>query len=255
MRGWIGGVAAFACIAALACAAPAHAQTPDFVPGRPGATESAIATPQGRWQIESELASYTRDDDSDSESWSALATTLRYGVARGWDVEAVVAPFTRVESGGESVEGFGDITLRARRTFAGLEGGPSFGLIGYVTLPTAEDDLGAEEVEGGLIAAGSFDLTDAWELTWTGGLGAVSNGDDYDAQSFGGFAFGRGLGARGGMYFELFAEHLDDETAASFNVGATYLIGPETQIDAGVDFGFTDAADDARVFIGWAHRL
>ncbi|MEZ6023884.1 MAG: transporter [Hyphomonadaceae bacterium] len=161
-------------------AAPALAQ--DFTPGRPGATESPIAVPQGRWQIETEIASFARDDDSDADALSLLETTFRYGIARGWDAEAIVSPYNRVDAPGGDDSGAGDITLRLRKTFAGLDGGQSFGLIGYVTLPTGDDGFGADEVEGGVIAAGGIDLSDDWDLTWTAGLGAVSDGnDDYDA--------------------------------------------------------------------------
>lgn len=250
-RVWIGALAALACtFSALSASAQ------DFVPGRPGATESAIAVPQGRWQIETEIASYAKEDDSDSESWSAFETTIRYGLARGWDAEAIVSPYNRVDEAGSVDEGFGDLTLRVRKTVKGLDGGPSLGFIGYITLPTAENGLGAEDVEGGVIAAGSFDLNETFELTWTAGLGAVSTeDDDYDLGVSGGAALGFDLTDKAGAYVELFADYVDDETAASFNVGATYLLAEETQIDAGLDFGLTDEADDVRAFIGWAHRF
>lgn len=237
-------------LAALACAAPGFAQ--EFTPGRPGATESPIAAPQGRWQVETEIASLARDDESDADSLSLLSTTFRYGLARGWDAEAIVSPFNRVETPGGDESGVGDVTLRLRRTFAGLDGGPSFGLIGYVTLPTGEAGFGADDVEGGVIAAGGFDLSDDWELAWTAGLGAVSDGDDYDAAISGGIALGRELTDRFGYYIEAFAEHVDDETAATFNLGLTYLWNAVTQLDANFDFGLTDAADDVRFSIGWA---
>lgn len=239
-----------AVVAALLWAAPALAQ--DFTPGRPGATESPIAVPQGHWQIETEIASFARDDDSDVDSTSLFETTFRYGVAYGWDAEAIVSPYNHVDTPAGDDSGVGDITLRLRKTFSGLDGGPSIGLIGYVTLPTGDDGFGADEVEGGILAAGGFDLSDTWDLTWTAGLGAVSDGDDYDAALSGGVAFGHGLTDRFGYYVEAFAEVVDDETAATANLGVTYLLTEITQIDANVDFGITDAADDVRFSIGWA---
>lgn len=237
---------------ALGVAAPAAAQ--DFTPGRPGATESPIAVPQGRWQIETEIAGFATDDDSDVDTLSLAETTFRYGLARGTDAELIVAPYTHVDTPGGDDSGFGDVTLRLRHTYAGLDGeGPSFGVIAYVTLPTAEDGFGAEEVEGGLIAAGGIDLSEAWDLTWTIGAGAVSDGDDYDVATSGGVAFGHGLTERFGYYVEAFAEHLDGETAAQGTLGVTYLWDELTQLDANVDIGLNDNADDVRFSIGWAH--
>jgi hypothetical protein len=241
-----------AALAVILYASPALAQ--EFTPGRPGATESPIAVPRGHWQVETEIASFAHDDDSDTDTIGAFETTFRYGVAPGWDAELIVSPYTHVDAGGEDDSGAGDLTLRLRKTFAGLDGGPSFGLIGYVTLPTGEDGFGAEDVEGGLDAAGGFNLSDTWALTWTAGVGAVSaDEDEYDTAVSGGVAFGHGLSARLGYYVEAFAEHVDDDTAATANFGVTYLWDAVTQIDANIDIGVTDAADDARLSIGWAH--
>jgi hypothetical protein len=240
-------------LALIIIAAPASAQ--DFVSGRPGATESPIAVAPGRWQVESELASFARNDDADADALSLFETTFRYGLARSWDAELIVSPYNRVDGPGGDDSGFGDVTLRLRKTFKGLEGGPAYGVIAYLTLPTGEEGFGANEVEGGVIAAGTQDLDAGFDLTWTAGIGAASNGDDYDALTFGGVAIGYGLTDNAGIYAELFAEHVDETTSASLNFGATYAIGAETQIDAGVDFGLNDDTDDARVFIGWARRF
>jgi len=226
----------------------------EFTPGRPGNTDSAIAVDPGRWQIETEIVSFADGDGADT--LSIAETAFRYGLAPGWDIEAIVAPYTRVDAGGGDIDGFGDVTFRVRRTLQGLDGeGPSLGIIAYLTLPTAEDGLGADDVEGGVEAAGDFALADRWSLAWTIGAGAQSNGDDYDALVFGGAGIGYELTERWGLYGEAFLEHADSETSAVFQTGATYLLTEETQLDLGFEFGLDDDSDDARIFIGWAHRL
>jgi Putative MetA-pathway of phenol degradation len=234
----------------LAFVAPAAAQ--DFVPGRPGNTESPIAVPSGHLQIETEIASYARSDGADADALSLAQTSFRYGLAPSWEAEAIVAPYNRFAAGGASQSGFGDVTLRLRKTLSGADAPYALGLIGYVTLPTAADGLGADHVEGGVIAAGAFDLSDKVNLTWTGGLGAVSDGDEYDASVSGGAALGYAFSESAGGYIELFGEHVSGETAATLDFGATYLLNGVTQIDAGADIGVSDAADDYRLFVGWA---
>lgn len=246
------------CLAALAApllAAPAFADAdPPFVTGRPGQTESPISVPKGDWQVESELAGYARGGGA--ESWSAAATTLRYGIAHGADMELVVAPYLRSRADGETTDGFGDVSLRARRTFFGEDGGPAFALIGYVTLPTSRDGLGADKVEGGLIATGVVDLSERTNLTLTIGAAAIHDGA-YEGDVSAGAALGYAFTDRLSGYVELFGERaaFDEETAATFDVGGAYLLNDVTQLDAGINLALTDAADDATVFLGWSHRF
>jgi hypothetical protein len=252
-------------IAAISGAAWAHAATPDFTPGRPGATESAISVPAGHLQIETEIASYAKDSEDGAEAtrWSAAATSFRYGLAHGIDAELIVAPYLResVEAGGAKAvaRGAGDVTVRVRRTFMGQDGdGPSLGVIGYVTLPTAADGLGADEAEGGALLAGGFDLDDRWNLAWTVGAAAVSAaGGGRQGEYSGALTLGRAIGARWGAFGEVAVSKADEdrEAAATFDIGVTLLTDDVTQLDAGANFGFTGAADDLTLFLGWAHRF
>lgn len=182
-----------------------------------------------------------------------METAFRYGVARGWDAEVIVSPYNRVDAANAVASGVGDVTLRLRKTIAGVDGvGSSLGVIGYVTLPTGAEGLGAEDVEGGALAAGGMALSDDWELAWTVGLGAVSDGNLYDISPSGGMAFSHRLTDRFGMYVEGIAERLSGETAAAVNFGATFLSSETTQFDGSVGFGIAGAADDLRFSIGWA---
>lgn len=241
-------IVALAAFAGLA--SPALAD--DFTPGRPGNTESPISVPAGRWQVETEIGSYAHGDGG--KSWSALESDIRYGLADGWDAEAIVAPYVGGESGGDSESGFGDTTLRLRHTFIGQDGdGPAFALIGFVTLPTATNHQGDGAVEGGLIGTGTFSLSDKDDITYTAGAGAVSDQGDYKSDVFGGVNLTHQFTDKFAAYGELFADRSFGETAATFDIGATYLCDERTQLDAGVDIGINRAADDARFFVGWAH--
>lgn len=237
-------------VLSISAIAPAFAD--DFTPGRPGNTESPISVPTGRWQVETEIASYAHSGGD--KSWSALQMDLRYGLASGWDVEAIVSPYAGFDSNGDSEAGVGDTTLRVRHTFAGQDGdGPAFGLIGFVTLPTATNGQGDGAFEGGAIATGTFDLSDKTGVTYTLGAAAVSDNGDYKSDVYGGVALSQQFTDKFGCYLEGFADRSEGKTAATFDLGMTYLASAHTQWDAGVDLGVTDAADDARFFVGYAH--
>lgn len=202
-------------------APPSFTDEPDFVPGRPGNTESPISVPESFWQVETEIASYAHDtaDGTAANTWSAAATSIRYGIAHGADVEVIVQPHIHISSEGSVQEGFGDVTLRARKTFIGQDGGPSFALIGYVTLPTSQDRLGAEAVEGGLIATSAFALSSQVNATLTAGVGAVSgDGGEYQVDFYGGANVGYSFTERFNAYVEVFADKTEGASMPAWSL-------------------------------------
>ncbi|MBS0386303.1 MAG: transporter [Proteobacteria bacterium] len=245
-------IAKFAAAMALgALATPALAD--NFVPSRPGNTESPISSPTGRWQVETEIGSYSVGH-GDDRSWSALQTNFRYGLAPGWDAQIIASPFVGEEVGGDRAQGFGDTTLRLHHNLIGEDGnGPAFALIGFVTLPTGTNGQSDGAVEGGVIGTGSFAVTGADGITYTAGAAAVSVSHEYKSDVFGGVNLTHQFTDAFSAYAELFADRSQGQTATTFDIGGAFLSDARTQWDAGVDIGLTDAADNARFFVGWAH--
>ncbi|MBI3437387.1 MAG: transporter [Proteobacteria bacterium] len=238
-------------MAFAALATPAFAD--DFVPSRPGNTESPISSSTGRWQVETELGSYSAGHGGD-RAWSALQTTFRYGLAPGWDAQIIVSPYVGADVSGDREEGFGDTTLRLHHNIVGEDGnGAAFALIGFVTLPTGTNGQSDGAVEGGLIGTGSFPLTSADSVTYTAGVAAVSVDHRYKSDAFGGVNVTHQFTDSLSAYAELFADHTQGQTASTLDLGAAILSDPHTQWDGGVDLGLTDAADNVRIFVGWAH--
>lgn len=256
-----------AVVAIGAFAPAAFAQDPPtFIASRPGATEGAIAVPAGYLQAETEIASYAldRQDALKSDGYSLAATSLRYGVADGLDIELNLQPYlhTRLTAGGvKTIDGgFGDVTLRVLKNLVGQDDeGPALAVIGYVTLPTAQQGLGADKVEGGAIVTGAFAPADKWGVAWTAGAAARYRGnDDYQAEFSGALQINRAFADGATGYAEIAAtraQHAGGPVSATFDVGAAWLVAPTTQLDAGVNLGLTNAADDANVFVGVAHRF
>lgn len=249
-------------MAGMTCAS-AFADDPPIAASRPGETEGPIAVPGGFLQVESEIASFTRDKEAGvtTEGLSLAATAFRYGLGDSYDAELIVQPYLHAKTSGAGFSntdsGFGDVTVRLLKNLMGQDGeGPAVAVIGYVSLPTASNDLGADRVEGGAILTGSFALTDTWGAAWTGGLAARHvGGSDYKAELSVALQLNHALSDSVTAYAELAASRLDgQDTAATFDVGAAWLTGPTTQVDAGANFGINDAADDVSVFVGWAQR-
>ena len=249
----------------LAPAAVAQ-EPPAFVASRPGATEGAIAVPVGYLQFETELASYARSRQAGvrSEAYSLAATSLRYGVADGLDVELNVQPYLHgsATTGGarQSNSGFGDVTVRVLKNLWGQDGrGSALAVIGYVTAPTAKDGVGVDKTEGGALITGSFAPAETWGIAWTAGAAArFLSADGYQPDFSGALQLNHAFSAAMTGYAEVAAtraQHDGGPVSATFDFGAAWLVGPTTQLDAGVNLGLTDAADDVNVFVGVAHRF
>ncbi|CAK0748218.1 putative Transporter [Gammaproteobacteria bacterium] len=242
---------------------------PSFVPGRPGNTESAIAVPKGYFQIESGLVNYTRDkvDDERTKFLSLAQTAFRYGIAEGTDVQLVIQPYSKLNISGAGIDqtfqGFGNTTLRVLHTFLGADGNsPSFGIIGFITLPSADKELKDNGVfddrtTGGVVATGSINLTDKASVTLTLGDGTKhSSGSSYLNDIYGGINLTYALTEQFSTYIEAYGDHVkNSQTQSTIDLGMTYLLSHVTQLDAGVNIAANHAAPDASFFIGWSHRF
>lgn len=177
-------------------------------------------------------------------------------MARGIDVELGFAPYLSVSGPEGRVDGVSDLLLRARFNLAGLEEGPSFAIIPFLNLPTASGGLGATHVEGGVTLAAGLDIAEGWDLTFTlTGAAIAREIAGTGALVEGGVALGRSLGERTGVCVEFFAARAEAGSLASVNLGATRLLGPETQIDANVSIGAIGEADAVRLSLGLARRF
>ena len=249
---------------------------PAFVVGRPGNAESPVAVPKGYLQVESGLAGYTNNPQPPSKGHAEqfAQTSFRYGLFDATDVQLVVTPYTRqvVHSNGadQTSTGFGSTTLRVLHTFMGADGSsPSFGVIAFVTLPTASSQLKNagvfdNRVEGGAIATGTISLTDKASLTLTLAddtkhptLDAGGNSNSaYFNDTYGAANLTYSVTDTLGVYAELYGDHTHTfPTLATVDFGMTYLTGKTTQIDAGVNIAANKITPDASLFVGWSHRF
>lgn len=252
---------------------PATAQTSpvarELSTDRPDKTESPYTVPNGRIQIEMDFANYIRDhgDDVRVETIGAVPFNLKLGIDDGTDLQLVIAPYihrtaTDSRSGARTTtEGFGDVTVRLKRNLWGDNGGTTaFALMPYVTLPTSRAGLGTGKVDFGLIAPLAIKLSNAIDLGLMTEIDAAedSGGRGRNVSFVNSATLGFSLTERLGLYTELFTEMLTgwgERWIVTGDLGVTYAIGTDTQVDAGVNLGLNDAADDAAIFVGLSRRF
>jgi len=235
---------------------------------RPDKTESAFTVDAGHYQIEMDVLSYTHDrsDRETTKSLSVAATNFKVGVLNNVDLQLVVETYNlqktkdRVTGENMRASGFGDVTFRSKINIWGNDGGPTaLSVMPFVKAPTSRDDLGNGAVEGGVIFPFAMDLPCEW------GLGAQmevdrlrdSTSSDYHQEFASTITVSHDIAGKLGGYVELFSNLSNENDAdwiATFDFGFTYAVTRDIQLDAGVNIGLTDAADNVNPFIGLSLR-
>lgn len=263
----------FATLLSLVATASASAQYSLFKPtprdkmrdlstDRPDKTESPYTVDAGHVQVEMDGISYSRDRvDAGTvvHGWAVAPINLKLGVTSRFDLQFVSEFVTgsKVSTPGGSVSenGVGEMTLRAKYNFWGNDGGKTaFGIMPFVSSsPFATGRL----VQGGVILPLGVELAPTW------GFGTMVEVDFVAEEGRPGrsvnFVYsatvGHDFSDRFGMYGEVFSESSKGPWVGTLDVGATFAITPNVQLDWGANFGVSRAADGFNPFLGLSIRF
>jgi Putative MetA-pathway of phenol degradation len=242
---------------------------------RPDKTESPYTVDAGHFQFEMDLVNYTFDReraggvDTRVDAFAIAPINLKVGLCNQADLQVVVETwnYVRTETSGAGAtlhqRGFGDVTTRLKYNFWGNDGGKTaFAAMPFVKLPTNQDELGNNSVEGGLI------LPLAVGLPLDFGMGLMTE-FDFNRDATGGgrhtefvnsvtFSHERLLVRDLGGYVEFFSlvsAESGSRWIGSVDLGLTYGLSENVRLDAGVNIGVTKAADDLNPFVGLSWRF
>lgn len=240
----------------------------DMSTDRPDKTESPYTVDAGHIQIETDLVAYTRDraNGFTVETVDVLPFNFKVGLTNDSDLQLVYGSYTYARVKGpagfkDSESGSGDLVVRYKRNFWGNDGGrTAFGVMPFIKIPTSSFDGANDDVEGGVIVPLAIDLGNGM------GLGLMTEVDLLRSDIDGGYqptfinsiTMGFDLTDKLGLYTELFVERsaeTDANTIVTVDVGLTYAVTDNLQLDTGVNVGVTDAADDVNVFAGLSRRF
>ncbi len=240
---------------------------------RPDLTESPFTVDAGHFQIETDLANYTHDRDKSggadisTDAWSFAAMNLKAGLTPDTDVQIVIGTYNRVKTKDRvtgavtRLEGFGDVTVRVKHNVWGNDGGTTaFGIMPFVKFPTSQDDVGNPSVEGGVILPLAVSLSGGWDLGAMTEVDCSRNdrGSGSHAVFVNTITAGHAIVGELAGYVEFYSE-ISAEPGTDWiglaDFGLTYGIGENTQFDAGVNIGVTDAAPDWNPFVGVSRRF
>ncbi|WP_009966138.1 transporter [Verrucomicrobium spinosum] len=234
---------------------------------RPDKTESAYTVDAGHLQIEADLITWTRDREH-GVAYDALdvaTMNFKFGLTDSIDFQVVVASYhyerTRADRVRSTDEGFGDLTLRTKFNVWGNDGGrTALAIMPVVTLPTASGDYGVADAEAGIIVPLAVELAKGWALGLMTELDVVNDedGSGHTVHVVNSITVGHDLTEKLGMYVEFFSEIPAENTSewiGTVDVGFTYAVTENLRLDAGVNVGVTDTADDLNPFLGISMRF
>lgn len=257
---------------ALTLATVAHAaDLRALCPDRPLKGTSPCTLDQGHWQVESDLANYTRDTNGGATTETLFFTspTLKYGVTDSLDLEAAITPWQRVRARDDATgavttaEGIGDLNLKAKLHLWGENGGDGAAIVPYVKLPTARRSLGNGAVEAGAVFALQQGLPLGFSLGVTPEADALKDeaGSGRHLATSISLAVTHPLGDQWTLGVELWAARNFDPGGttrqASLDFAASWLPAKTAnwQIDGGVNLGLTHQTPDVQVYAGVSRRF
>lgn len=245
----------------------------DLSTDRPDRTESAYTVDAGHFQIEMDLVNFSFDryngdpTDTQTKAWSFATTNFKVGLLNNVDLQLIVPIFNHVRTEDRTVNlaaensGFGDLTARMKINLWGNDGGrTAFALMPFLKFPTASAALGNGACEGGLIVPFAVALPSDWQmgLMTEFDFNRDGAGSGYHVEFINTITFSHAIvGALGGYaeFFSAVSSEHGSGWVGTVDLGLTYALGANAQLDAGVNLGVTRAAEDINPFLGVSWRF
>lgn len=236
---------------------------------RPDQTESPYTVDAGHFQLEMDFVNATFDREASlrTENRSIAPVNFKVGLLNNMDIQFVMDTYAysrvrdRAAGSVAEVSGLGDVATRVKINFWGNDGGrTAFGMLPFVKWPLPASDLRNGRTEGGIIFPLAVELAEGWDLGAETALGLVRNAanDGYDTEFINSVTVGHDLTQTLGVYVELFTLTNSQPgfgLQGQVDVGATYALRENIQLDAGCNFGVTHSAPDFNPFAGLSWRF
>ena len=241
---------------------------------RPDKTESPYTVDAGHVQIEADLVNYSYDrhnsdrDHTRTETLAFAPMNLKVGLCNRADFQVVVPTYTTmrvrdtVARHTQRDSGFGDLVTRLKINLWGNDGGDTaLGVMPFLTWPTSANGLGTDAVEGGVIVPLAVALPHEWSLGLMGELDFVRDekGGGHHAEVISSITVSHAIVGELSGYVEFYnnlsTERQGTPWIATADCGLTYGLTENIQLDAGINFGVTRAADDYNPFVGITFRF
>jgi hypothetical protein len=241
---------------------------------RPDKTESPYTVDAGHVQVEADVLNYSYDSYNSASDHTRVETVaiapfnLKVGLCNSADLQIIVPTYNSIrihDTRARSVHcdrGFGDLITRLKYNFWGNDGGDTaFAAMPFVKWPTGSGGVGNDSVEGGLILPLSVSLPAGWDMGTMLELDLSRDDDEHGhhAEVINSLTFSHSIVGELSGYVEFFSNVSTEQHGTPWvttaDVGLTYALTPDIQLDCGVNLGLTRAADDINPFLGISVRF
>ena len=257
------GKAGYLCAVLLLIAVVAMAQDEEPLEAdRPDLTEGATTVGHLRFHIETSFA-WERFDGDIEENEYFMSTLLRFGFGDHFEFLLETDAFTRLDIGDdEDLTGFSPIAIGIRyNLFEGESiGDMTLGYIMMAEIPSGTDEFETEDTEVTMRLAAEWDFSETLSLGTNVGL--ESQTDD-SGESFYSFLASAVLGIafddQWGGLVEIAVDSAESDEGDAiwlFDVGLTFLVNPDLQLDVAAGTGLSgDEAPDFFMTTGLSIRF
>ena len=242
----------------------------DFAPDRPAKTTGPTTVDAGHVQYELDFASYNfqSSDGIHSRSWVAPNPTIKIGLTNSLDLQLNMAPYTGVSVSdsrtrtSSTVEGVGDLVVRAKWNLGGNEGGKTaFAIIPFIKVPTAPNGIGNGATEGGALASLQVSLPKGLSLVLNSEVDALKDSlpDGHHTRYVNAAALTVPVVKDVSFTTEIWSS-VDRDPAgtvvqASIDAAFAWTVRPNLQLDVGANFGLNAATPRFELYGGLAQRF
>lgn len=157
--------------------------------------------------------------------------------------------------------GFEDANVGLKATLSeGADGfdllRPAIGVVLNTTVPTGEDEFGAESLQPTATLALGWTLGAGFDLGSDVNVQSLDAGEERSTEISGGATLSHGFGPSLGGFVELYTFAPEDSPDRSyFDGGFTYLLSNDLQLDLNGGVGLNEGAQDFFVGAGVVHRF
>ena len=251
--------------------------TPDsqlrsFAPDRPPKADSAYTVDAGHFQYETDLLNYSQTNFGGvtTKLYQAFDPVWKLGLTNWVDFELQFNGYQNLtatdNATGAAVakgSGFGDVFVKSKINLFGNDGGSAaLAIIPYVKIPSDAPTISNGVVEGGLIAPFQLQLPHDFGLTLMSEVDALKDADDsgrhanfVDLVNLNHAVPGIKNFSAAIEFFSSVGTDPNTPPIYTFDTALIYLLTPNVQLDAGVDFGLNRAAPAVQVFVGLSQRF
>jgi hypothetical protein len=237
---------------------------------RPSKTDSPFTIDAGVFQIESDVANWTLDEENHvrTRTWIVAGpANFKLGLTNWMDLQIFPQFYVNTRTSGPGFgkpteqDGFGDTTVRLKINFLGNDGGKLvIGFVSSLKIPTNTDHTGNHVWEPG------FGLPVNYSLPWAFTLFGQTRIDILDqpgssnmrVQWQNPIGLSRTIIGNLSGYVEFYdavSTGCHQSWVGTLDAGLIYQVSPNFSVDINSFFGLTDSAPDYNVFIGFGRRF